>query len=96
MTKNNVYSKIEYWPLDRLVPYARNSRTHSDEQVAQIAASIREFGFTNPILVDTEAGILAGHARLLAAQSLPIGSSASYRTGPSFGSPETSLYAGRQ
>jgi DNA modification methylase len=64
--------QIDYWTLDRLVPYARNARTHSDHQVAQIAASIREFGFTNPILVDTEAGILAGHARLRAARSLGL------------------------
>ena len=44
--------QVEQWPMDRLIPYARNARTHSDAQVAQIAASIREFGFTNPILVD--------------------------------------------
>ncbi|WP_144299798.1 site-specific DNA-methyltransferase [Elioraea rosea] len=53
-----------------LVPYARNARTHSDAQVAQIAASIREFGFTNPILVDGERGVIAGHGRLLAARLL--------------------------
>jgi DNA modification methylase len=53
-----------------LVPYARNARTHSDTQVAQIAASIREFGFTNPILVDGERGVIAGHGRLLAARKL--------------------------
>ena len=46
--------KVERWPLTKLIPYARNARTHSDEQVAQIAASIREFGFTNPVLVDEE------------------------------------------
>jgi ParB-like chromosome segregation protein Spo0J len=56
--------------LDSLIPYARNSRTHSDEQVAQIAASIREFGFTNPVLVDAEGGIIAGHGRVLAARKL--------------------------
>lgn len=56
--------------LDSLIPYARNSRTHSEEQVAQIAASIREFGFTNPILVDAEGGIIAGHGRVLAARKL--------------------------
>src|SRR5256886_6999944 len=61
---------IEHWPLDKLIPYARNPRTHSDAQVAQIAASIAEFGFNNPILVDTKAGILAGHGRLLAARKL--------------------------
>src|ERR1700712_1540311 len=57
-------------PLASLVPYARNARTHSDAQVAQIAASIREFGFTNPILVDGEQGVIAGHGRLLAARKL--------------------------
>lgn len=55
---------------DALLPYARNSRTHSDEQVAQIAASIREFGFTNPVLVDADNGIVAGHGRVMAAKLL--------------------------
>src|SRR5713226_3170197 len=63
---------IAHWPLDRLIPYARNPRSHSDAQVAQIAASIAEFGFNNPILVDTNAGIIAGHGRLLAARKLQI------------------------
>jgi DNA modification methylase len=63
---------IEYWPIEKLVPYARNPRTHSDAQVAQIAASIVEFGFTNPILVDSNAGIIAGHGRLLAARKLGL------------------------
>jgi DNA modification methylase len=63
---------VEHWQLDRLVPYARNPRTHSAAQVAQIAASIVEFGFTNPILVDTNAGIIAGHGRLLAARKLQL------------------------
>lgn len=57
---------------ESLIPYARNSRTHSDAQVAQIAASIKEFGFLNPIIVDGENGIIAGHGRLLAAQKLGI------------------------
>lgn len=56
--------------VDSLIPYARNSRTHSPEQVAQIAASIREFGFTNPVLVDADGGIIAGHGRVLAARKL--------------------------
>lgn len=56
--------------VEALVPYARNSRTHSDAQVAQIAASIREFGWTNPILVDGDNGIIAGHGRVLAARKL--------------------------
>lgn len=62
--------RIEFWQLDRFVPYVGNARTHSEAQVAQIAASIAEFGFTNPILVDTGAGIIAGHGRLLAARKL--------------------------
>ncbi|MBR0642927.1 site-specific DNA-methyltransferase [Plastoroseomonas hellenica] len=57
-------------PVSGLVPYARNARTHSDEQVAQIAASIREFGFTNPVLVDGDRGVIAGHGRLMAARLL--------------------------
>src|SRR5512146_3131711 len=64
--------RIEIWPLDRLVPYARNARTHSPEQVAQIAASIAAFGFNAPILVDSNAGIIAGHGRLLAARKLGL------------------------
>ena len=64
---------VEYRPIEELIPYARNSRTHSDEQVAQIAASIREFGWTNPILVDGENGIIAGHGRVLAARKLGQG-----------------------
>ena len=61
---------IEYRPLDSLIPYARNSRTHSDEQISQIAASIREFGFTNPVLIDEQSGIIAGHGRVLGAAIL--------------------------
>jgi len=63
---------IEMWLVDKLIPWARNPRTHSDAQVAQIAASIAEFGFNNPILVDTKAGIIAGHGRLLAARKLGL------------------------
>ena len=74
MTENNS------WPADRverrkvasLVPYARNARTHSAEQVSAIAASIREWGWTNPVLVDPEGGIIAGHGRILAAQKLGL------------------------
>jgi len=58
--------KTEQRKIADLIPFARNSRTHSDEQVAQIAASIREFGWTNPILVDGANGIIAGHGRLAA------------------------------
>jgi len=61
---------IKYKPIGDLVPYARNSRTHSESQVAQIAASIKEFGWTNPVLLDGENGIIAGHGRVMAAQKL--------------------------
>lgn len=64
--------KIEQWPTGKLLPYARNARTHSDEQVAQIAASIAEFGFTNPILAGSDGVIVAGHGRLAAAQKLGL------------------------
>jgi ParB-like chromosome segregation protein Spo0J len=62
--------QIELWPIDRLIPYARNARTHSDQQVAQIAGSITEFGFLNPVLIDPDGGIIAGHGRVLAARKL--------------------------
>ena len=62
--------KLEHWHIDRLRPYERNPRTHSPEQITKIAASLLEFGWTNPILVDGEAGIIAGHGRLLAAREL--------------------------
>ena len=61
---------VSYRPVDGLISYARNARTHSDGQMAQIAASIREFGWTNPVLVDGENGVIAGHGRLLAARKL--------------------------
>ena len=64
--------QIEYVETSKLVPYARNSRTHSDEQVAQISASIKEFGFTNPVLIDDEGVIIAGHGRTMAAQRLDM------------------------
>jgi ParB-like chromosome segregation protein Spo0J len=64
--------KIETTPIEKLIPYARNSRTHSDQQVAQVAASIREFGFTNPVLIDAEDGIIAGHGRVMAARKLGL------------------------
>ena len=63
---------IGRWPTEKLVPYARNARTHSEEQVAQIAASIVEFGFTNPILAGSDGVIVAGHGRLAAAQKLGL------------------------
>ena len=62
--------KLEWRNIGEIIPYARNSRTHSEEQVAQIAASIKEFGWTNPVLIDEENGIIAGHGRLAAARKL--------------------------
>jgi DNA modification methylase len=62
--------EIVYRPVAELIPYARNARTHSDAQIADIAASIREFGFTNPLLIDSARGMIAGHGRLLAARKL--------------------------
>ena len=72
MISQHVANCIEFWPLDRLVPFEKNARTHSDAQVAQIAGSIAEFGFTSPILVDSHAGIIAGHGRFLAARKLDL------------------------
>lgn len=66
----NPADKIERRAIEELIPYARNSRTHSDAQVAQIAASIKEWGWTMPILIDEAGGIIAGHGRLMAARSL--------------------------
>jgi len=63
---------LEYRPIEALIPYARNARTHTEAQVAQIVASIREFGWTNPILVDGQSGVIAGHGRLLAARVLAL------------------------
>jgi ParB-like chromosome segregation protein Spo0J len=64
--------KIEQIKTEKLIPYARNSRLHSQEQIAQISASIREFGFNNPVLIDKDHGIIAGHGRVLAAQKLGL------------------------
>ncbi len=72
MTAAEMAGRIEMWPLERLKPYAQNPRTHSAEQVNKIAASIQEFGFLNPILVDGDAGIIAGHGRLAAAQQVGL------------------------
>jgi len=72
MTVSWLAGKIEQWPITRLLPYARNARTHSVEQIAQIAASIVEFGFTNPILAGADGVIVAGHGRLAAAQKLGL------------------------
>ena len=64
--------QIEYVETSKLIPYARNSRTHSDEQISQICSSIKEFGFTNPVLIDADDTIIAGHGRTLAAQRLKM------------------------
>lgn len=63
---------IELIAIDKIIPYARNSRTHSEAQVTKIAASIKEFGFTNPVLIDKADGIIAGHGRVLAALKLGL------------------------
>jgi len=64
--------KIERRKVDALIPYARNARTHSDDQVAQLAASIKEWGWTTPVLIDEDGGIIAGHGRVMAARKLGI------------------------
>jgi len=71
---NWIADKIEHWPIERLLPYIRNPRTHSEAQVAQIAASIAEFGFTAPILAGSDGVIVAGHGRLAAARKLGLAS----------------------
>lgn len=68
----NQDTKIEMLDVDTLIPYARNARTHSEAQVAEIASSIKEFGWTNPILIDDEQGVIAGHGRLMAARKLGL------------------------
>jgi DNA modification methylase len=81
MTDMKISNELELLETSILIPYARNSRTHSDAQVQQIASSIKEFGFTNPILIDETNGIIAGHGRLLAAQLLKIKSVPCIRLG---------------
>ena len=71
-TPVNPADSVTHWPIDKLIPYARNSRTHSDEQVSQIAASIKEWGFTTAVLVDESGSIIAGHGRLMAARKLGL------------------------
>ena len=68
----NAHLKVEYRPIKSLLPYARNARTHSDEQIRQVVASIKEFGWTNPVLIDATGGIVAGHARVEAAKALGL------------------------
>ncbi len=69
MSKKHTYKECK---VKDLIPYANNSRTHSDEQINQVASSIKEFGFTNPVLIDKQGGIIAGHGRILAAQKLGL------------------------
>lgn len=71
-TMTQFAQRIEVWPIERLKPYERNARTHSPDQVTKIAASLAEFGFVNPILVDSSDGIIAGHGRLAAATELGL------------------------
>jgi ParB-like chromosome segregation protein Spo0J len=70
--RNRLQAKISLRPVGDLIPYINNPRTHSDEQVAVIAGSIREFGWTNPVLIDGRNGIIAGHGRVLAARKLGL------------------------
>ena len=70
--RKQVDLKVEYKNIKELIPYCNNSRTHSDDQVLQIASSIKEFGFTNPVLIDGQGGIIAGHGRIMAAQKLKM------------------------
>lgn len=72
MSSVKMISKIEPWPIDALIPYDKNPKLHPPEQIEQMAASIIEFGFNNPILVDLDKGIVAGHGRLLAARKLKL------------------------
>ena len=73
--------KVERWPIERLVPYAKNARTHSPAQVDQIAASIREWGWTNPVLVGEDGTIIAGHGRVLRRTQAPHGRSPGHGSG---------------
>ena len=82
-------------PLAVLVPYAENARTHSDSQVGQIAGSIREFGFVNPVLVDADGVLIAGHGRVLAAKRLGAGDGAGAAPRPSLAGTSTGTAPGR-
>ena len=68
--KEVVRLEIIYKKIDDLIPYVNNTRTHTEEQINQVACSIKEFGFTNPVLIDSDGGIIAGHCRTLAAKKL--------------------------
>jgi hypothetical protein len=81
MKKSNSSAQIEQIDIEKLIPYARNSRTHNEAQIAQIAASIREFGFNNPVLIGVDNDIIAGHGRVLAARKLELTSIPCLRLG---------------
>jgi DNA modification methylase len=83
---------IQFLPVDTLVPYARNARTHSPEQVAQIAGSIREFGFTNPVLIDASHNIIAGHGRVLGARQLGMDAVPTLTVGPDWSDAKKRAY----
>ena len=72
MTLSFAPEAIETWPLDRLRPYARNAKTHGSDQVARIAASMAEFGWTVPVLVSSNGEVIAGHGRIMAAAQLGL------------------------
>ena len=72
MTAPILPAALEHLPIGSLTPYARNARTHSADQIAQLVASMREFGFTNPVLIDAQGEIIAGHGRVMAAQQLGL------------------------
>jgi hypothetical protein len=72
VTPKPMVDKVEIWELSRLIPYARNARTHSETQIAEIAGSIAAFGFMTPVLVDSTGVIIAGHGRVLAARKLKL------------------------
>ena len=95
-TEASAQLAIDYRPLASLIPYARNARTHSEAQVALIAGSIREYGFTNPVLVDGENGIIAGHGRVLAARKLGLASVPVIELAHLSETPEARLHPRRQ
>src|SRR5580704_1424370 len=72
MNSLKIVSSIEMWPIDRLIPYARNARQHSEKQIAQLAQSIRDNGFVCPVLVDKHGSVIGGHGRILAAQQVGL------------------------
>src|ERR1700737_1102076 len=85
--------RVERWPVAKLVPNARNARTHSDEHVTQLAASIEEWGWTIPVLVDEAGGIIAGHGRVLAAHRLGPEDGPAVVAGGGGGAQEAGLHA---